>query len=251
MTDVDPRAAAEPGRKRGDGGGRRPEPPKTAVRPPEDRAFIEEEPALDVVAPDPLTVGTGFEVEHELVQLSQEMIRVGRQAFNEAMSVWRQSFEPIAAARIGMGRWHEDVMRQATGFGAVRPLRAARPSVGAVAASWMGGPALDLKELPDAYRLDVEVPGLEADDLDLSLKDGLLIVSGYKAEAIDEGDYQISERRYGRFERAVPLPDAADRDRIDAALDKGVLTVTLPKKAKAIAPRRKVEIRMSSSARPA
>jgi HSP20 family protein len=238
MADADPRPTEQQSRRRGDGGDRRQE------RPPEDRAF--EEPALDMIAPNPLTVGTGFEVEHEVVQLGQEMIRTGQRAFNESMTVWRKSLEPFAAARAAMNCWYEDLLRQTTGFGAVRPLRTARPMAGAVAATAMGGPPLDLKELQDAYRVEVEVPGVGLDDIHLSLKDGLLIVSGHKAEAVDDGAYQISERRYGRFERAVPVPDRADSDRIDAQLGHGILTITLPKKGAAIEPPAKIEVRAAA-----
>jgi HSP20 family protein len=242
MTDVDPQGISQQG-KRGNGGDRRQERPPEAA---EDRSFTPEHLAVgDMITPNPLTVGVGLEVEHEAVQLGQEMIAVGQRAFNEAMTVWRRSLEPFAAARAAMSCWYEDVLRQTTGFGAVRPLRTARPMAGAAAATVMGGPPLDLKELQDAYRVDVEVPGVNHDDIHLSLKDGLLIVCGHKTEAVDEGAYQISERRYGRFERAVPVPDQADSSRIDAQLGKGLLTIILPKKAGAIKPPAKIEVRAS------
>ncbi|HEX4181506.1 MAG TPA: Hsp20/alpha crystallin family protein, partial [Caulobacteraceae bacterium] len=79
-------------------------------------------------------------------------------------------------------------------------------------------------------------------DLDLSIKDGFLIICGHKAETIDGGAYQISERRFGRFERAVPLPSHVDRTRIDARLESGVLVITLPKKTGAASPGEKVQI---------
>lgn len=241
MTDTHPQATPQQTRRRGDGDDLRQE------RPPQDRSFTPEHLAAgDLIAPNPMTIGAGLEVEHEAVQLGQEMIRAGQRAFNEVMTVWRRSLEPYAAARAAMSSWYEDVLRQTTGFGAVRPLRAARPTVGAAAATVMGGPPLDLRELQDCYRVQVEVPGVDIEDIHLSLKNGLLIVSGHKAEAVEEGAYQISERRYGRFERAAPVPDKVDASRIDAQLGKGILTVTLPKKADAIEPSAKIEVRAAA-----
>jgi hypothetical protein len=130
MTDADSQSARQQSRRRPDGGDHRPERPPEA---PEDRSFSPEHLAAgDLIAPNPMTIGPGLEVEHEAVQLGQEMIRAGERAFNEAMTVWRRSLEPFAEARAAMSGWYEDVLRQTTGFGAMR--HPARPTAGAAAA---------------------------------------------------------------------------------------------------------------------
>jgi HSP20 family protein len=93
-------------------------------------------------------------------------------------------------------------------------------------------PALEVKELGDAYVIKADLPGVDDKDLDISLDDGVLTLSGKRdEEAHDDADsYCACERWYGRFERAVSLPDAA-ADGVVAQLKNGVLTVTVPKRA--------------------
>jgi HSP20 family protein len=57
------------------------------------------------------------------------------------------------------------------------------------------------------------------------------------------GGVHLSERRYGRFQRSFRIPDSVDRDNVDAAFNKGILTVTLPKRAEAKSDTRKIEVK--------
>ena len=127
----------------------------------------------------------------------------------------------------------------------MRPLRTARPFTGAPVATLIGAPAVDLKEGDTAYHLCIEVPGLAAKDLDLRFSADTLTVSGHKAEERNEdgGVYQISERRYGSFERAFPLPADIDRARIEAKVENGLLKVMLPKSARTGTNWSKIEVR--------
>lgn len=108
-------------------------------------------------------------------------------------------------------------------------------------------PALELKESDGGYKLTAELPGLDADDVDVSVADGVLTISGEKKEDREEKDkgYVLSERSYGSFERRIGLPADAAADKIDAQFDKGVLTLTVPRDQQAPPRSKKIEIRKS------
>lgn len=102
-------------------------------------------------------------------------------------------------------------------------------------------PAVDVEENENAFVVTAELAGLSEDDVELSLENGVLSISGEKREEREEGNKEagrhIYERRYGRFERNFSLPRTVDADKVDATFKNGVLTVTLPKTA-AAKPRR-------------
>ena len=76
----------------------------------------------------------------------------------------------------------------------------------AMATAW--APALDISERKDAYLVTVELPGVEADDLEITLEDGLLTIQGERHFAHDSSEQQFHrvERRYGAFRRSITLP---------------------------------------------
>jgi HSP20 family protein len=96
-------------------------------------------------------------------------------------------------------------------------------------------PDFEVKETHDSFVVRADLPGVEEKDVDVSLHDGVLTVTGSRqAEERTEGDsYALYERQYGSFSRSFSLPDIADSDRIEAKLDRGVLTLTIGKKAEA------------------
>ncbi|MEE8328197.1 MAG: Hsp20/alpha crystallin family protein [Nitrosomonadaceae bacterium] len=102
------------------------------------------------------------------------------------------------------------------------------------ATDWV--PAVDIKEVRDAYEVVADVPGVEPKDIDVSLDDGVLTVKGErKSESKDEGEgYTRTERTYGSFYRRFTLPDTADADNISAKTEHGVLKLRIPKKEKAL-----------------
>ncbi|MFI4974374.1 MAG: Hsp20/alpha crystallin family protein [Caulobacterales bacterium] len=94
---------------------------------------------------------------------------------------------------------------------------------------------MDLAEIKDGLELTVELPGLEEKDVAVTLADGVLTVSGEKKFESEEKDknYHFVERGYGSFSRSISLPAGVKADQIKAALNKGVLKVTIPVPEKA------------------
>ena len=99
--------------------------------------------------------------------------------------------------------------------------------------TWKGfSPQIDVVEDEDKIRVSAELPGMDEDDIDVSLSRGTLTVQGEKREeSEDRGrNYYRMERSYGTFRRSIPLPSTVDEDAVEATYKKGVLTITLPKK---------------------
>ncbi|MDH3457537.1 MAG: Hsp20/alpha crystallin family protein [Gemmatimonadota bacterium] len=112
-----------------------------------------------------------------------------------------------------------------------------------VGAGWC--PVVDVHETEDALILQAELPGLKADDVSLSVENGVLTISGEKKQQFEEGkegtEYHLVERRYGHFERRFTLPRTVDPERVVADFSDGILRITLAK-AETAKPRR-IEIK--------
>lgn len=106
-------------------------------------------------------------------------------------------------------------------------------------------PRADLIEKEDGYEIDIDVPGLKKDDLEIALTDNTLTVRG-KVEGTKEEEgkeYYFCERHRGSFARAFSLPEGIDADKVEADLQEGVLTITLPKSPEAQKKARRIEVR--------
>ena len=90
----------------------------------------------------------------------------------------------------------------------------------------------------------IELPGVDPDDIDLSLNDSQLTVRGEKrSEREEKGrDYYFSEREYGAFQRTFRLPQDSDGENIQASFTNGVLNLKIGKQAKAKSKGKKIEI---------
>ena len=99
-----------------------------------------------------------------------------------------------------------------------------------VVAEWLA-PASEAAGNDNAYRIAVELLGVEEKDIHLSVEDGVVMLSGEKrTEREDKGEtWFFSERQYGSFNRSFRLPPDADGEKVDAHLKDGVLTITVPK----------------------
>ena len=110
-------------------------------------------------------------------------------------------------------------------FNEVAPLTFQTPERGFV-------PAMDIVETEDAFVATADLPGLTKDDIEISLDDGVLSVSGERKVESEEGEgksFRRVERAFGRFQRAFTLPQGVDLEKVQAGFNDGVLTVTLPK----------------------
>ena len=117
------------------------------------------------------------------------------------------------------------------------------------ATAW--APALDISERKDAYLVTVELPGVDAGDLQVTLEDGVLTIQGerYFAHDSSEQHFHRVERRYGAFRRAITLPAQATAEGIQATAEDGVLQILVPKTEEAT-PKR-IQVRPSRADIPA
>jgi HSP20 family protein len=96
-------------------------------------------------------------------------------------------------------------------------------------------PAVDVLEQEDAYVLTAELPGIDENDVEVTLEDGRLKIETRKEESAEEsgnegeGRYLLRERRKAVFSRSFGLPRDVDKDNINASFKNGILTLTLQK----------------------
>ena len=94
-------------------------------------------------------------------------------------------------------------------------------------------PTMDVTETEKEYEVKAELPGMEEKDVEVTLTDGVLTIRGEKKIDHEEKGkgFHMVERSYGSFSRSLELPAGIDPETIKATLEKGVLTVSIPKKA--------------------
>ena len=132
-------------------------------------------------------------------------------------------FREMTAWRNAMDRLVDDVMENAPYWD--------RPS------SW--ALALDVAETEDAFKIDASVPGINPNDIEITLSDNVLTIKGEIEERREEEEAQwhLRERRFGAFQRSITLPTPVDADAIEANYVDGVLKLNVPK-SEAIKPKR-------------
>jgi len=95
-------------------------------------------------------------------------------------------------------------------------------------------PAVDIKENDSDIRIDLELPGMKPEDVEITAENGLLTIRGEKRSERKEGDegrYHVVERSYGTFMRTFSLPQGVDESQIQAEFNEGVLSIRIPKAA--------------------
>ena len=107
----------------------------------------------------------------------------------------------------------------------------------ATAGAW--APALDVEETEDGFTLHIELPGVSTEDVEISLEENVLTIAGERRfyDERDSEGFRRIERAFGRFHRAVRLPDRVDADNVVATHRDGLLTIQVPK-AEEAKPRR-------------
>jgi HSP20 family protein len=109
--------------------------------------------------------------------------------------------------------------------------------------SWPALPTIDLSETKSGYLVEVELPGMSEDDIEVNLSDGMLTISGEKKEEKTDKRAHLSERRYGSFERSFRVSDSIDESKASAEFNKGVLKIKLPKIKRAQKEAQKINIK--------
>jgi HSP20 family protein len=157
-----------------------------------------------------------------------EKIATGVPVKHSSENFW----EPITRVRSEFDHLLDDFWTRPMGLNLTRRIQA------------LSGPALELKDKETEFELVAEIPGMKAEDVELKISDGLLRLTGEKREQHEEKEegFLFSERRYGRFERAIELPQGIDHDKISATARDGILSVHLPKSPAAIERERKIPI---------
>jgi HSP20 family protein len=109
-------------------------------------------------------------------------------------------------------------------------------------AEWL--PAVDVAETKNEVVVNVEIPGMNPKEFDISLKERTLTVKGEKKQEIveEEENYHLTERRYGTFARSILLPKEVESDKIHASYKDGILKITLPKSEEAKKEKIKIKV---------
>ena len=111
-----------------------------------------------------------------------------------------------------------------------------------VTADWV--PSVDINELEDKFELYVDLPGVDPKDVDITLENGVLTISGERFVQAEKADENVvrrrTERGTGRFYRRFILPESVDAEKVKATDRHGVLEILIPKQAKAMP--RKIEV---------
>jgi HSP20 family protein len=152
---------------------------------------------------------------------------------NQAPALYRgDDMDPFLSLHRNVNQLFDEVFR---GFGT--------PSAFGRMASRNGTwPSVEFSENEKEIRVMAEVPGLDENDIEVLLEDGVLTLRGEKKGESENNDRQFSERYYGRFERRFGLGREVDESKVAATFKNGVLTVTLPKTAKAQASAKRIAI---------
>ncbi|MER9232179.1 Hsp20/alpha crystallin family protein [Mesorhizobium sp. M0622] len=116
------------------------------------------------------------------------------------------------------------------------------PSLGGLSAARASWPSVEISDGEKEIRVTAEIPGMDEKDIELLLDDGVLTLRGEKREETEDKDRQFSERFYGRFERRIPLGYEVDEDKVNAAFQNGLHSVTLPKTERAQAKAKRIAI---------
>jgi HSP20 family protein len=149
---------------------------------------------------------------------------------------WDDEDRPFESFLREMDSLHKDMDRLFEDFwrGSGRHSVMSTPMSSMMAAPWAQGevtPRIDETEDEKGFHIQVELPGMDKDDVDITMANGLLTIRGEKKRDEEEKgkDFFRRERSFGAFRRSLPIPADVDESKIDASFKKGVLYIELPK----------------------
>ncbi|MHB8908517.1 MAG: Hsp20/alpha crystallin family protein [Syntrophales bacterium] len=141
-------------------------------------------------------------------------------------TAWRRSESPLRRAEDNpFFALHREVNRMFDDF-----FQGFDPSPSIGQRNWgTFSPSVDVREDEKKVTVKAELPGMDEKDIEVSLSDGVLTISGEKKDEREEEKkgYWQRETSYGAFRRVIPLPEGLSREKADARFKNGVLTVTL------------------------
>lgn len=119
------------------------------------------------------------------------------------------------------------------------------PEIGELGLSEKVVPKVDMYEKGNMIYVDVEAPGINKDNINISISDGVLNIKGEfkEEEEVNEDDYYYSERSYGSFSRRLALPVEVEEDKVKARFTDGILKIELPKSNKSKPKEIKVDVK--------
>ena len=172
----------------------------------------------------------------DLVRINGESTSPMRREENYPGSTW--------GSTDWMDRWFDNFFSRAlsmTPYGATQPLSGTR---------WTGFvPAVNVTENENQVQVTAELPGMDENDIELSIHNGVLTLKGEKKaehEEKKEGYYR-SERSYGTFHRSITLPEGIDPEKVEATFSKGVLNVTVPRLPESQTGRKRIAIKSENN----
>jgi len=126
--------------------------------------------------------------------------------------------------------------------------RSVRPPVATRREAGLLRPTIDVSETDEAFKVIAELPGVEEQDVDVTVSDDRLTIKAEKRkESEEKGEhFHRVERSYGTFERSMSLPRGVDTDNVNAQMKNGMLTVTIPKTPSMEEHTRKIAVKKSS-----
>lgn len=141
-------------------------------------------------------------------------------------------YQPMTSRFGGLSQLHNEINRL---FDSLNP--SYDDEGGTPATDWM--PAVDVTEEENRYVLHADVPGVDPENIEITLENGVLTIRGQREASNTESGtgYRRVERSYGTFFRRFTLPDTADAEKISAQSKNGVLELVIPKQEK-VQPRR-------------
>ena len=110
-------------------------------------------------------------------------------------------------------------------------------------------PATDVAETDKEFKVTAELPGMEAKDITVTLSEGYVTIKGRKEDEFEEetNGYFHQERSFGEFQRIIALPqNLANVEQAEASMSKGVLTITVPRKADSQSKTRKLDVKQAA-----